>query len=60
MEASLTEEELTKAVQTLAKDKNPSPDGLMAESFRCFWIFTSGDFTRMVNESLARDGFQMG
>lgn len=34
MEAPLTEEELTKVVQTLAKGKNPCPNGLNAEFFQ--------------------------
>ena len=60
MQAPLIEEELTKAIQSLAKGKSPSPDGLMAEFFQTYCNFMSGDFTRMVNESLAHDRFPKG
>ena len=36
MKALLTEEELTKAVQTFAKGKNPCPNGLTAEFFQSY------------------------
>ena len=57
----LTEEELTKAVQVLAKGKkNSCPNRLTAEFFQSYWSFMGGDFTRMVNESLAREWFPKG
>lgn len=36
MEAPLAKEKLTKAIQILAKGKNPSPDWLMAEFFQSY------------------------
>ena len=60
MEAPLTKEELTKAVQTLAKGKNPSLDGLTAEFIQSYWSFMSGGFTKMVDELLGRDMFPKG
>lgn len=60
LEAPLTSEELTKAVQALAKGKSPGPDGLTAEFFQSYWSFMCDNFTRMVNESLARGRFPNG
>jgi hypothetical protein len=60
LEAPLTEEELTNVVQALAKGKSPGPDGLPAEFFQSYWSFMSDNFTRMVNESLARGWFPNG
>lgn len=60
MEAPLAKEKFIKMVQKRAKGKNPSLDGLMAELFQSYWSFTSRDFTRIINESLASDRFQKG
>lgn len=51
-------EELTSAIQALAKGKSPRPDGLMADFFKACWSFMSVDFAATVNESLGRGWFR--
>jgi len=54
LEVPLIKEELPKAIHALTKGKYPSSNGFMVDFFQFYWSFMSEDFTRMVNDSLAR------
>ena len=58
--APITEEELTSAIQALAKRKSPGLDDLTIKFLKVHWSFVSIDFTMMVNESLVCGRFQNG
>lgn len=60
LEAPITEEELTSAIQALAKRKSLGPDGLTVNFFKVYCNFVSVNFTMMVNESLVCGRFRNG
>jgi hypothetical protein len=60
LDGPLTLSELTKALGDMARNKSPSPDGVIMELYKCLWPTIREEYLQMLLDSIARGALPSG
>jgi len=60
LSSNFSKPELKLALDDMASNKSLGPDGFIIEFFQKYWALIGGDFTRMIQDSIAKGDEQRG